>query len=233
MRRLFVCVLMMTILSACNMCSKTPAPTTDEAAVPAPVATTSPAASNACDELKCGSDQVQPSKGATASAPTASSPSAPPSVQAPVAGATSATASATPTPPTVTAPIVKAPAPGAVSPPTVAPADSDQQLRLSRDPFRRYVGGGGIMTGRYPELTNLPLTSFRYVGIVKNEEENLALLEDHSGNGHTVRVGTRIGKEGGQISQISEQEIVVKTLRKDSSGRSTTKYFRLPFYVKM
>ena len=92
---------------------------------------------------------------------------------------------------------------------------ANTQLHLPRDPFRRYVG--------QLATTNIALPSLRYVGFVKDLEGNMALLEDRRGNGYTVRLGSRVGNSGGEVSEINEKEVVVKTLKGVS---------RLPFWSR-
>lgn len=109
-----------------------------------------------------------------------------------------------------------------------------KEIRLSRDPFRRYVAGSEAPSGPrgYSELSQIPLSDFRYVGILTSESENLALLEDRQGYGHTVRVGTLIGRNSGEVTEINDREIIVKEIKNDASGRSSIKYVRLLFSSK-
>lgn len=134
-------------------------------------------------------------------------------------------------------PTTKTPIAAPVAAPVTAPPASSKEIRLSRDPFRRSVTKGDEAQQYreyrgYSELAQLPLSDFRYVGIVTSETEKLALLEDRQGQGHTVRVGTQIGRNAGEVTEINDQEVIVKEIRKDASGRSSAKYVRLFFSAK-
>lgn len=124
----------------------------------------------------------------------------------------------------------------AAPPPSTPAASGGQegsgQMRLSRDPFRRYVGiasGRSIVRAESPDLSDIPLEKLHYVGFVTSDEENLALLEDGGGHGYTARLGAVLDRGAGVITAIEPTQVVVKVTRKDSSGHLSTKSLQLPF----
>ncbi|MCK5162883.1 MAG: pilus assembly protein PilP, partial [Desulfobacula sp.] len=53
--------------------------------------------------------------------------------------------------------------------------------------------------------------------IMKNKQ--IAMVEEASGKGYEVGIGTYIGKNQGRVSQIKDSSIVIKELVKDYKGR--------------
>lgn len=87
-----------------------------------------------------------------------------------------------------------------------------------RDPFRSpiEVSTGPVNpTGAQPvedctdPLCQGDLDDFRVVAVVSGDANPLAMVEDRGGVGHIVRRNTRIGKQGGKVTQILRDCIVV------------------------
>ena len=69
-----------------------------------------------------------------------------------------------------------------------------------------------------PPLQRFELGELRFVGIIWSPNVRRALVEDSEGKGYTVTVGTRIGREGGVVTRITEREIFVKEEFRDYTG---------------
>ena len=64
----------------------------------------------------------------------------------------------------------------------------------------------------------MELGELRFVGVIWSPNVTRALVEDSEGKGYTVKVGTRIGREGGVVTRITETEIFVKEEFRDYTG---------------
>ena len=69
-------------------------------------------------------------------------------------------------------------------------------------------------------LERMELGQIKLVAIVTSQRGRLAMVEEANGKGYEVRVGTYIGKNGGQISAISPDRILVKEYVKDYKGNA-------------
>ena len=128
---------------------------------------------------------------------------------APVAAAPTATATPKPTP----APVAAAPA--AVDGGTAAAAEAAQFTYSynpvgKRDPFRSPIdeqrkekGGENAVNDVCPEpLCQFDLEQLTLVAVVSGDANPIAMLEDANRIGHIVRRNSKIGKQGGKVSQI-------------------------------
>lgn len=91
-----------------------------------------------------------------------------------------------------------------------------------RDPFVPFlkadakVGRGELMG--VPPLQRFDIGELRFVGVIWGPKGVFALVEDPEGKGYTVTVGTKIGRGGGAVTRISQDEIVVKENFLDYTG---------------
>jgi type IV pilus assembly protein PilP len=144
------------------------------------------------------------------------------------AGAAGCAKEAAPPPPAARKPVPKAamkpaegvPAavPGEAAAPTVALYDPGGK----RDPFLPFLKeepkAARASLDRVPPLQRYDLGELKLVGVMWESRGYRALVEDAEGKGYTVTVGTRIGREGGVVSRITRDEVVVKEVQRDSSG---------------
>ena len=68
-------------------------------------------------------------------------------------------------------------------------------------------------------LEKIELSQIRLVAVIIMKKRRIAMVEDASGKGYEVRVGTFIGKNQGRISEIRHDSIIVKELIRDYRGR--------------
>lgn len=92
-----------------------------------------------------------------------------------------------------------------------------------RDPFKTYFDE--LSQNEQTDQTNLTelqkvdLDKLRLVAVVVGTATPMAMVEDTTGRGHTVKIGTLIGKRLGQVKHIRRGEIVVQEEFRDFTGK--------------
>lgn len=98
-----------------------------------------------------------------------------------------------------------------------------------RDPFRGiYMEGGGPRApSEGPEATvcseplcRFDLNELTVVAVVSGDANPLAMVEDKTGVGHLVRRNTKIGRQGGKVTQILRDCIVVTSFVSGPDGKA-------------
>ncbi|HEU5360346.1 MAG TPA: pilus assembly protein PilP [Candidatus Deferrimicrobiaceae bacterium] len=69
-----------------------------------------------------------------------------------------------------------------------------------------------------PPLQRVELGELRFVGVIWDSDRTRALVEDSEGKGYTVMIGTKIGREGGVVTKITNEEIFVREQFRDYTG---------------
>jgi type IV pilus assembly protein PilP len=87
-----------------------------------------------------------------------------------------------------------------------------------------------------PEEAKTPLQRFdlgqlKLVGIILEEKEPKALIEDSGGLGYIVTRGTPIGSKGGVIKAIEPKRVVVEEYETDFYGKRQAQERELPLFV--
>jgi hypothetical protein len=103
----------------------------------------------------------------------------------------------------------------------VAPASEGPAPRLKRDPFRPFTLDINPDEARVPltPLQRYELGQLTVVGTVWAVQQPRAMLEDSSGMGFIVSVGTPIGRNGGVVAAIEPERVVVEEHLVDVYGR--------------
>ncbi len=97
---------------------------------------------------------------------------------------------------------------GTVPMPTVAPAPAAGL----RDPFRPFnlaLRPKPVETPRTP-LEQYDVGALKLVAVIYDTQNPKAMVEDDTGLGFTIGVGTRIGNQGGVVKQIDPERVVVE-----------------------
>lgn len=108
-----------------------------------------------------------------------------------------------------------APAAAAVAPAPEGPAYVYTYNPVGkRDPFRSPVDELGPVTPGPVSSCNEPLCAFdldqlKLVAVVTGDANPLAMVEDPAGRGHIVRRNTRMGRQGGKVTQILRDSVTV------------------------
>ena len=103
-----------------------------------------------------------------------------------------------------------------------------------RDPFRSYIADlreiARAEDVRRPESTEkFELDQYRLTGLVTGTSQQQAMVEDPDGLGHVVRVGSRLGKNGGRVTRIEVDKIVVTEEFRAPTGER----IRVPITVRL
>lgn len=103
-----------------------------------------------------------------------------------------------------------------------------------RDPFRSYLAvleeSGEPVAQRAPVPTErFELDQYQLTGLVTGTSQPKALIEDPEGVGHTVRIGTYMGKNGGVVTRISQTGLVVTERFRAPTGELV----KVPITIKL
>jgi Tfp pilus assembly protein PilP len=91
----------------------------------------------------------------------------------------------------------------------------------ARDPFRPMTMRTKVNTRSRENLSpleRLDLTQLKVVGVVWDIKEPRAMVEDSTGLGYVVKVGTPIGNNGGTVKVIRRNQIVIEESFDDIYG---------------
>jgi type IV pilus assembly protein PilP len=93
-----------------------------------------------------------------------------------------------------------------------------------RDPFRPYfldvkVANKSANTAQITELETFDIEQLRLTSIITGIEQPMAMVEDPTGKGHAIVVGTPIGKNGGRVAKIKRDEVIIEEEYIDSEGK--------------
>ena len=106
------------------------------------------------------------------------------------------------------------------------------------DPFAPFLhkpepegleGGTEKTAGRVPRtpLERIPLGQLTLNAIIRVGDTGIALVQESSGRGYIVKVGTYIGENGGRVSKIDKDRIVIEEKSKNILGKIETKKIEL------
>lgn len=103
-----------------------------------------------------------------------------------------------------------------------------------RDPFQSYLAelraAGAAEAKRKREATEeYELDQYKLSGLVTGTAQPKAMVEDPTGRGFAVVIGSRLGKNSGVVTRISSTEIVVTEEFRAPTGEKV----RVPITVKM
>lgn len=95
-----------------------------------------------------------------------------------------------------------------------------------RDPFRSYLAdleeAGQVQRGATrakSDLEKYTLDQLRLTGIITGIAVPIAMVEDPKGEGHKVKIGTRLGHNGGRITAILRDRVIITETFRDAAGR--------------
>jgi type IV pilus assembly protein PilP len=94
-----------------------------------------------------------------------------------------------------------------------------------RDPFRSPLAeeSGKEKKGRKEtETERYELDQYKLTGLVTSTARPLAMVEDPEGKGHNLRIGDRLGKQGGVVRRINRRGIVVREQFRAATGEINT-----------
>ncbi len=94
-----------------------------------------------------------------------------------------------------------------------------------RDPFRPFFLDVKVLKksdekgAALTELETFDIEQLRLTSIISGIEQPMAMVEDPTGKGHTLIVGTPIGKNGGRVARIKRDEVIIEEEFIDSEGK--------------
>jgi type IV pilus assembly protein PilP len=103
-----------------------------------------------------------------------------------------------------------------------------------RDPFRSYLVDAAARARaeraqrRLEETEAYELGQYHLSGVLTGTSQPKAMVEDPSGRGHVVRIGTRLGRAGGRVGAIDSRGVTVFEETLEPTGRTTRTSVTLP-----
>lgn len=91
-----------------------------------------------------------------------------------------------------------------------------------RDPFKTYFDELVLEEQEQEsrtELQRFDIDKLRLTAVIVGTATPMAMLEDPTGKGHTVRIGTLVGRRFGIVKQIRRCEVVVQEEFRDFTGK--------------
>ncbi len=73
-------------------------------------------------------------------------------------------------------------------------------------------------------LEKMELSQLKLVAVLETNHQKLAMVEESSGKGYEVKVGTYIGKNSGKVTQIKSGSIVIKEVIRDYKGKPKERF---------
>ena len=95
---------------------------------------------------------------------------------------------------------------------SVAQANFSYVSINKRDPFRSYLADmdkGPSAPGSISDTERFDLSQYRLTAVVSGTTAPRAMVEDPDGDGHVIKMGSKLGKNGGRVTRISTKGIRV------------------------
>lgn len=78
-------------------------------------------------------------------------------------------------------------------------------------------------------LEELNITQLKLVATLNKDSGSLAMVQESSGKGYLVSIGTYIGQNSGQVVKIEQDKLVIQELVKDSWGNVVERLQEMKF----
>jgi len=78
-------------------------------------------------------------------------------------------------------------------------------------------------------LEKMDLSQIRLVAVLEMKGRSIAMVEEASGKGYEVKIGTYMGRNAGQVSAINEDGIIITEYVKDFKGRRKERLQEIKF----
>ena len=79
-------------------------------------------------------------------------------------------------------------------------------------------------------LEKLELSQVKLVAVVEMPDRIIAMVEEATGKGYEVAIGTYIGPNGGRVTAISREGIKIEEYLKDFQGKHHKRYEEIKFH---
>ncbi|WP_035237137.1 pilus assembly protein PilP [Desulfobacter vibrioformis] len=109
------------------------------------------------------------------------------------------------------------------------------------DPFipliaeKNIPAGSGASVDTKPKrpltpLEKLELSQIKLVAIVEMSDRTIAMVEDATGKGYEVAIGTYIGSQGGRVTSVTMKGITIEENMDAYNGKSRKRYEEIKFH---
>jgi len=71
-------------------------------------------------------------------------------------------------------------------------------------------------------LEKIDLSQLTLTAIFRNQKRTMAMVEESTGKGHLVKKGTYIGLDGGRVTEVSKDRILITEVSEDVMGKPVT-----------
>jgi type IV pilus assembly protein PilP len=79
-------------------------------------------------------------------------------------------------------------------------------------------------------LEKLELSQVKLVAVVEMKNRTIAMVEEATGKGYEVAIGTYIGPNGGRVVAITQDGIKIEENIKDFQGKERKRYEEIKFH---
>lgn len=103
-----------------------------------------------------------------------------------------------------------------------------------RDPFKSYISvlvknPGGNKNKAISPTEEYELDQYKLTGLLSGTSQPRALVSDPKGAGHVIKIGTRLGRNGGRVTRISNNTVeVIEEFRAPTGER-----IRVPITIEL
>jgi len=127
----------------------------------------------------------------------------------------------------------EAPAPAGAS--AKAPAEELYNPKGKRDPFEPFIKtdrkASQSEMAAIPPLQRYDINELRFVGVIWTAKGARALVEDIEGKGYSVIVGTKIGRAGGVVTRITDGQLFVGEVSRETTGARVVREISLKLQI--
>jgi Tfp pilus assembly protein PilP len=91
------------------------------------------------------------------------------------------------------------------------------------DPFKPFIQLTPVKISKGVPLTPLQkyeISQLKLVAIISTAEGNIALVEDSTGKGYSLKKGTGIGKNDGKVTKILKNKVIIEEVYQDIFGQT-------------
>ena len=103
-----------------------------------------------------------------------------------------------------------------------------------RDPFKSYISvlvkdPDGTKNDEVSPTEEYELDQYQLTGLLSGTSQPRALVSDPQGRGHVIKIGTRLGRNGGRVTRISNNTVeVIEEFRAPTGER-----IRVPITIEL
>lgn len=97
-----------------------------------------------------------------------------------------------------------------------------------RDPFRSYLSQvkerreAQTSDHRHEQTEDFEVGQYRLTGIITGTSRPKAMVDDPNGEAHVLHIGSRVGKNGGRVTNIGPHGLTVQEETVDASGKAVS-----------